>query len=579
MLFIPLIWLLIGISTSAIGWLWWRMWASLGLPGRVPPLELLSLSGIAVLILVLQPVSLLAPINNWARCWVGGLTIATLLWQRRALGVALRQITLWPQSNKLAFGLFLLLGVELLIRCSTYTHNHDAQLYYIQSLQWIEQFPVVPGLGNLHGRLAFNISLFLPTALYKIPTPNGAYYGLPTYFYLLLLVAAIRGATSALQRKTTTWWSWAYLLVYVCLTQFFRVWISSPAPDCTLAVLLSFIFLRYAKKWQTEANRLFDQDTVLLILLVCVAVTIKLSAFPILLLLLPIVWTHYKQLNAQKLLAIVALSIGVWTPWFLRSVFLSGYLVYPLPVFNWLQVDWKVSMDQVQLERSLIINMARHTAATIRQQAPQSALTMWLPKWWDHNRTNPDVLILLQLVVLSPLLMSWYWYKVKRILPEQGVWAGWLTAITGSIFWFVAAPDYRFGIGFLLIAGLWPWLSLLSLRALSRKASMGVALLIICWTLQNLRDPFYQVRDWSPMLYTHLVWPAVEPHPATSIEVVENHAIYIAQIKGACGDTPLPCTYRIAPGLEFRGTTLADGFRITNATINTISANNPRRNK
>ncbi|MGV2435393.1 MAG UNVERIFIED_CONTAM: hypothetical protein LVT10_11320 [Anaerolineae bacterium] len=39
--------------------------------------------------------------------------------------------------------------------------RYDAGLYQIQSVMWSNQFPIVRGLGNLHGRLAFNNSFHL----------------------------------------------------------------------------------------------------------------------------------------------------------------------------------------------------------------------------------------------------------------------------------------------------------------------------------------------------------------------------------------------------------------------------------
>src|SRR5689334_5571318 len=37
---------------------------------------------------------------------------------------------------------------------------YDTGLYYLNTIRWIHSFPIVPGLGNLHGRLAFNQSYF-----------------------------------------------------------------------------------------------------------------------------------------------------------------------------------------------------------------------------------------------------------------------------------------------------------------------------------------------------------------------------------------------------------------------------------
>ena len=45
--------------------------------------------------------------------------------------------------------------------------HFDSGLYHAQAIRWIEEYGVVPGLANLHCRLAYNSSAFLLTALYS----------------------------------------------------------------------------------------------------------------------------------------------------------------------------------------------------------------------------------------------------------------------------------------------------------------------------------------------------------------------------------------------------------------------------
>jgi len=46
--------------------------------------------------------------------------------------------------------------------------NTDSGLYHLNSIRWAQTFPIVPGLGNLHGRLAFNSSYFLYVAALEV---------------------------------------------------------------------------------------------------------------------------------------------------------------------------------------------------------------------------------------------------------------------------------------------------------------------------------------------------------------------------------------------------------------------------
>ena len=46
--------------------------------------------------------------------------------------------------------------------------HFDSGLYHAQAIRWIEEYGVVPGLANLHCRLAYNSSAFVLTALYSM---------------------------------------------------------------------------------------------------------------------------------------------------------------------------------------------------------------------------------------------------------------------------------------------------------------------------------------------------------------------------------------------------------------------------
>jgi hypothetical protein len=54
------------------------------------------------------------------------------------------------------------LGVVVWIvsRAMVAPENFDSGLYHLNAIRWISTYPIVLGLGNLHGRLAFNQSFF-----------------------------------------------------------------------------------------------------------------------------------------------------------------------------------------------------------------------------------------------------------------------------------------------------------------------------------------------------------------------------------------------------------------------------------
>ena len=70
----------------------------------------------------------------------------------------------------------------------------------------------------------------------------------------------------------------------------------------------------------------------------------------------------------------------------------------------------------------------------------------WLPTWWQ-NRSTADriIMILLVLSFISAIL------SIKKILLSGFIpLLVLITLLTGIIFWFVNAPDPRFGFGSVL---------------------------------------------------------------------------------------------------------------------------------
>ena len=63
--------------------------------------------------------------------------------------------------------LFALILVWSYFTSRGYIH-YDSDLYHAQSIRWMEEYGIVPGLGNLHERFAYNSSFFALSALYSL---------------------------------------------------------------------------------------------------------------------------------------------------------------------------------------------------------------------------------------------------------------------------------------------------------------------------------------------------------------------------------------------------------------------------
>lgn len=561
MLTLLLSWLIIAAVTTAVGRAAWQLLGRMGLPGTEEPLALewLSLLGLAVLAPLVGGISLGWALSSGVQLVVAGSGLALLLLQRKELITNFRQgwkavihpAKRWPVI--VALMVLGILGIRLLHQSSLPPANFDSGLYHFQSLRWINEYPTVPGLGNLHGRLAFNSSWFLLLSLFRYASPAGPVYGLEGYLYGLLLLAAVRAAVA--ERGTRQ--AWALPLLFFLLIWSFQVWLSSPTPDCALPILLIFAFLRYARKWEQGHGRRFDADTVLVGLVILLAVTVKLSVLPALLLPLHSLWAIRRTLSARHWLVVAGLVVVVLTPWLARGVLLSGYLLYPLAALDWLSVDWKIPLAYVQMEQHMVTNVGQWTTHPTCLP-PHQPLAQWVPHWWDAQSMFMRSIMLLAAASVVPAVVRW-----RRLHPAEIGWAvGWLTAWLGGIFWFWAAPDFRFGVGFLLVAAVWPWLGLVPAGRSRGVVAWLPVVLTLGWGLHSLRDPYYQLRTQPQSFAQRLIWSAPPPQvPAVAIKPSSGLLVRVPQTGIQCWNAPLPCADCPSIELEMRGSTLAQGFR------------------
>lgn len=564
MMLVLLVWVVAAAATSALGVAAFLLAVRLGVRGaaELPAPEWLSLVGWALLTALLQAWSLAAPIAGAAQLLFGLGLGALLLAVRRSWWAAWRQAwpVRWGGAERLGALLLLLLLGWLLTFAAQLPINYDVGLYQLQTLQWTERFAAVPGLGNVHGRLAFNSSLYLPLALLRVATPAGPVYALSSYMYALLAAGVVRALVAGLRaplpdaRRV-----WAPALLLLLLVYSFQVWLSSVTPDCTTAALLALLFVRYA---QFPPARATEAERLLQALLAAWAVTLKLSAAPVLLLPLYAAWAAPEPLRpGRRWLPPLALGLLLALPWLARNVVLSGYLVYPLPAVDWFAVDWKLPVAYARMEHNMIVNLARNSAQS-PYAAPHQTLWEWWPNWWAPMAGFPGAVVVAGLA--SPLVALWRWRR-PRTAAEQGWAGGWLVAWLGSVFWFVAAPDYRFGAGFLLVAALWPWLGpRWPGPAQTGRLRYLPGLLLLLWVLHQLRDPLYQLRADPARFARRMLRPELPPVPATvAVPVAPGLWVRVPRAGFQCWGAPLPCAHCAEAGLRLRGRTLAEGFRRT----------------
>ncbi len=86
-----------------------------------------------------------------------------------------------------------LFGLVVLLYTNYQPTNVDRGMYHLSSIRWYERYQAVPGLGNLHGRLAFNSSFFVTSAAFGFTDVVGqTLVAVNGFMFLLFGVYVIR---------------------------------------------------------------------------------------------------------------------------------------------------------------------------------------------------------------------------------------------------------------------------------------------------------------------------------------------------------------------------------------------------
>lgn len=525
--------------------------------------ELLCLTGLAALSWLVAGLSFGLPVALPMQVGLSALAISCLVVNQAQLRNLLRGYAHeWRAAGIGAGALAAVLAALVLVHAAQPPVFPDAALYHAQFVQWLHQYPVVPGLGNLQSRLAFNSHAHLLTAFFS---PAAAGHG-PAFQQivnslgcLLLVLHHVRRAATHARPGGQPWLSWFYLGTLLLLLMAVRPWVSSPLPDSTVAVwglLLLGALL--------ETPRLALGGLAWLALLTATALTFKPSAGLLLL------WPAAGLLRLPRrawgrgLAVVVGLAAVVLLPWLGRNVLLSGYLAYPL--VGWpLGVDWVVPEPQRLADLAEIQLFARRPLAdwplAAGQRPPQ-----WLPLWWAQQEPADKRLLALGLAGAA-LVLGWL---LELALRRPAAWRRQLRRaevqlyallLLGCASWFAAAPALRFAYAYVIGAAvLGPLLVLGAPLARWGRLSGWVLLALgLAYGVNGLRHELAR----PGALTTTAVWPA--NYPAVAAQMAGRLGRYPLRVApaatGRCGNCPLPCAEAWRPGLRLRGTTLGQGFR------------------
>lgn len=488
------------------------------------------------------------------------------------------------KAAKISFAIIIflifLISVWIISRSMLSPTNYDSGLYHFNTIRWINSFPIVPGLGNLHGRLAFNQSFFTYVAALNLHPffDQGRYLANSFLLHLTLLtlievtLPLIRQPAHATRSQLMQWAPGIFCFPIVAYWALFSNGLASPAPDMTSGLMQVVIFVVFGR---TVVNYVKDGrvslcDSIVLFILSATAITVKLSNIAfcgviMTLVLIGLLKTSDKRIgDSLRLLLPAMLIILVWC---VRGVILSGAPLYPSTI-GYIHMEWSVPINKVIDEANWVYSWARQPYT---HWSNVLGNWHWLTPWFYRIMAKIDIVCPVGIFILLMLLSTSFSNKKSKDNLFVFLMLS-LPIFIGIIFWFMTAPEPRFANALFLLLPI-PAIMLFSVDDIN-KLNNKISFTIFIWAL--LISGALLIFDNFNLLHSAVNYLKKELTISTSgyqpVKKVPLHTKYTKSglmvympVKGdQCWDAPLPCTPYFNENIRLiKQNDLSSGFTVS----------------
>nr|WP_309642077.1 hypothetical protein [Flavobacterium sp.] len=343
----------------------------------------------------------------------------------------------WNQIKSLAGKLKIIFGVILLFTLIHSVSNSnfiDNETYYIQTIQWLNEYGFVKGLANLHLFLAQTSGWHILQSAFSFSYVSNHWNHLNGFCLLLGNLFAIFQLNDYFKTRNR-WHLWIGLLPIMNVVLF--PFCSVPSPDLAVIMLSLLLFYYFIK--QRDEN---EMETINVLFIIAVFIIyIKITALPLMLLPLLYLGMHFKKMNAKITLSLVV-GLLVFIVFIIKNTILTGYPLFPSLLFkNYSHVDYSIpisfydfSFNQMKCYDFFISS---------KDYAQSNAFQIFL-KWMNSSVYNGFIVTLM---VLIP-------YFLKRFFNQKNYWILYGTMVLQFLFLWCTSPQYRFMIPSVLLFGL-----------------------------------------------------------------------------------------------------------------------------
>ncbi|MBD5528091.1 MAG: hypothetical protein HDR02_06710 [Lachnospiraceae bacterium] len=321
----------------------------------------------------------------------------------------------------------------------------DTDLYHAQNIRWIEEYGVVPGLGNLHERFAYNSSFFPLSALYSMKFLVGKSLHTVSGFFAFLLSITALNITMSWKKRQISLSNYARVGAIYYLTTIVDE-VVSPASDYPIMCIIFFIVIKWLDSLEEEKE---SAPFSLLCVMGVYALTLKLTAGLILLLLVKPAYSLIKKKRIKDIFLYLGMGIAVAVPWFVRTIVISGWLLYPFPKLDLFQVDWKMDAALIEVDAAQISAWGK---ALYNISLLDTPITQWLPNWFRSTLSGTEKLLILgNVICILVFIGAAVWVFSKKKWKELDMLLVLGTLVCSYLFWQLSAPLMRYGYAYVLL--------------------------------------------------------------------------------------------------------------------------------
>lgn len=461
----------------------------------------------------------------------------------------------------------------------------DSLFYHQQNIRWNEEFAVVPGLGNLEHRFAFNSNYLLLSAVFSFRFLFAeAVYSL----HVLVLVYVL---CWILKEIFASGFEVKRIILLIVFTGYIFTFGYSLASTSTDAIpnIVSFYLI---------SRLLLYPDSVKekLLFYVCIPIALvsfKINILPLFLISLVAIYYFAKSKQYKAVASAVLPPAAIILLWITRNIIISGYLVFPFSGIDIFNVDWKMPKHLAAEETDFIKSCGIRVFDDILNQLTTFDFSL------EGIKNRLISLIFIGSVIVSPCVVIYSLIRKKHL--NKIIYSAYISLLFIFAIWYIGGPDPRF-IGGTLFAMFYFVLYLFFAKKeeahFKRTGTLIVGLFVItmaAWPvirtdkfskmfgLSIYREDKRPVSDilFRPYPYKELLKSAgiykdsfYEYHMSKEVFVYISESPEVPNGRNVCFDSPFPCTisatgagikYLDITEIEPRGNSLQEGFRLKKA--------------